>query len=261
MVPKEAAKSRSSHIEDECIAIEMSAKEMAAAARAKLRTYEIPLDKTEVAMVMQGWNKVLAFKETFSEAMMIRWRLEIAFAELEEEEETSDDKDGAKPADSNMAKQAMDQVENNTDPLAIAMSIRIHDLEDLIMRLLDAGVRSLCPHLQNVQREAYRPIEDHHKLEQARGEIGPLESIAIDDIFKLFARRGVHPIYWYHFVQAFIWCMKTHVPYAQDDDQEEFDKLDNAFVRAIAQTVALPAIDSFTKIIEFLRSLAHHIFD
>jgi hypothetical protein len=33
----------------------------------------------------------------------------------------------------------MDHVENNTDPLAIAMAIRIHDLEDLIMRIVDAG--------------------------------------------------------------------------------------------------------------------------
>jgi nitric oxide synthase oxygenase domain/subunit/hemoglobin-like flavoprotein len=248
-VPKEAViKSRSSHVEDE--SIEMSAKEMAAATRAKLRMYEIPLQNPDVAMVMQGWNKVLAFKESFSEAMMIRWRLEIALAEIEEE--ASEDRDGN--LDSRMAKQAMDQVENNTDPLAIAMAIRIYDLEDLIMRLLDAGVRSLCPHLQTVQREAYRPIEDNHVLEQARGEIGPLESIAIEDIFRLFARRGVNPNYWYHFVQAFTWCMKTHVPYAQDDDHEEFDKLDNAFLRAITQTVALPAIACFTKSMEFLRT-------
>jgi hypothetical protein len=42
---------------------------------------------------------------------------------------------------SHVAKQAMDQVENNTDPLAIAMAIRIHYLEDLIMRLVDAEVK------------------------------------------------------------------------------------------------------------------------
>jgi hypothetical protein len=49
---------------------------------------------------MQGWNKVLAFKESLSEAMMIRWRLEIAFAELEEE--ASGDKNG-RHADSHAA--------------------------------------------------------------------------------------------------------------------------------------------------------------
>jgi hypothetical protein len=136
------------------------------------------------------------------------------------------------------------------------MGVRIHDLEELIMRLLDAGVRSsLCPHSQTVQREAYRPIEDHHLVEQARGKIGPLESITIDDIFRLFARRGVHPNYWYYFVHAFIWCMKTHVPYAQDDDHEEFEKLDNnPFARAITQTVVLPAIECFTKLMGFLRT-------
>jgi hypothetical protein len=74
---------------------------------------------------------------------------------------------------SHVAKQAMDHVENNTDPLAIAMAIRIHYLEDLIMRLVDAEVKLLCPHLQIVQQAAYRPIEDHHLLKQARGEIGP----------------------------------------------------------------------------------------
>jgi hypothetical protein len=58
---------------------------MAAAARSKLGKYVIPLQNPDVAMAMQGWNKVLEFKESFSEAMMIRWRLEIAFAELEEE--------------------------------------------------------------------------------------------------------------------------------------------------------------------------------
>jgi nitric oxide synthase oxygenase domain/subunit/hemoglobin-like flavoprotein len=233
--------------------IELSAKEMAAASRAKLRTYETPLQKPDVAMVMQGWNKVLAFKESFSEAMMIRWRLEIAFFDLQDEDTRYGDED--LHADSHLAKQAMDQVENNTDPLATAMAVRIHDLEDLIMRLLDAGVRSLCPHSQTVQREAYRPIEDLHLVEQARGEIGPLESITIDDIFRLFARRGVYPNYWFHFVQAFIWCMKTHVPYAQDDDREEFDKFgDNPFARAITQTVALPAIECFTKLMAFLRT-------
>jgi hypothetical protein len=50
-----------------------------------------------------------------------------------EEKAISVDKEGH--ADSHLAKQAMDQVENNTDPLAIAMAVRIHDLEDLIMRL------------------------------------------------------------------------------------------------------------------------------
>jgi hypothetical protein len=58
---------------------------MAAAARSKLGKYVIPLQNPDVAMVMHGWNKVLAFKESFSEAMMIRRRLETAFAELEEE--------------------------------------------------------------------------------------------------------------------------------------------------------------------------------
>jgi hypothetical protein len=76
--------------------------------------------------------------------------------------------------------------------------------------------------------------------------------ITIYDIFRLFVRRGVYPNYWYHFVQAFLWCMKTHVHYAQDDDHEEFDRLDdNPFARAITQTVALPAIESFTKVMAF----------
>ena len=215
-------------------------KDLVSKARWRLRNNEMPLSQAGVVMAMQGWNKVLAFKTAFSEALLIRWRLLIAQSLAADERYAG--------------RHLMGILEAHEDPLASCLGVRIRDTEELLMRLLDSGFRSLCPGLQTVQREAYRPMEDDKVIEQVKGEIGSLECNTTRDVMKLFARRGVLPDYWVRFVDAFLWCMKTHVPYAREDDEEELEKADNSYAKAVTQTVAVPCIEAYAGLQDFLRT-------
>jgi nitric oxide synthase oxygenase domain/subunit/hemoglobin-like flavoprotein len=148
---------------------------------------------------------------------------------------------------------AMDLVESNQDPLAICITERVPETEELIIGLIDGAIRGLCPKDQIVQREAYRPVQDDGHIKKLRGEELTLECEKVEDYLKLFARLGVLPEYWIHFCESFIWALKTHTPYAQDDDQEDLERgEESAYARAIAQTVARPAIHAYSE----LKSLA-----
>jgi nitric oxide synthase oxygenase domain/subunit/hemoglobin-like flavoprotein len=194
----------------------------------ELRIYDAPLTDSDKVMVMQGWNKVLAFKTAFSEALWIHWRLLVA---------------------SDVSNTPMGMVERNEDPLAVCMMERIPETEELIMGLVDGALRSLCPKAQTVQREAYRPVQDDAHIQRLRGEELTLECECVQDYLKLFSRCGVLPGYWVHFCSAFTWALKTHTPYAKDDDHEEFDcGVDSAYARGIAQTVAKPAVMAYKEL-------------
>ena len=232
--------------------------------KSELRMYETPLSKPEIVMVMQGWNKVLAFTTAFTQALAIKWRLlctiyvhehSITEDDYSSEEEGGDDNHQQQHHHHKMTNhRAMDAIDKNMDPLAKCLGQRIEEFEELLLRLIDHGVRSTCPRHQTVQREAYRSLEDQHKLEKPSDLFGALEVDTPQDIYKLFTRRGVLPEYWKLFVDAFLWCMKTHVPYAKDDDYEELNKPYNAFGKVITQKVVLPAIQCYNETRKFLRS-------
>ena len=208
-----------------------SAMELCEEAVSALRVYQTPLTNADKALVMQGYNKCLAFRTAFSEALLIYWRLLCC----------------------NDHEHAMQKVEGNEDPIYLCLKDRMADAEELLMGLVDSAVRSLCPADQIVQREAYRAIEDEVTLQRARGEELKLECETIDDYLRLFARCGIQPHMWVKFVNAFIWTHRTHTPYAQDDDFDDLDRgTESAVARVVAQQVALPAVNEYRN----LKSLA-----
>ena len=166
-----------------------------------------PLSKADKVLVMQGWNKCLAFKTAFSEALIIYWRLLCCDAGGSEESSGNVGGDDT----TKQTASAMKLVENNKDPLANCLRDRLVDAEELLMGLLDGAIRSLCPATQIVQREAYRPMEDRVTLARAKNDF-TLECGCLKDYIELFTRLGVTPQYWIHFVHAVCWTMKTHAP-------------------------------------------------
>ena len=218
-------------------------------AKEALARYTLPLSKADKVVVMQGWNKVLAFRTAFSEALLNHWRLLVA--ERYAHHATDRDHRGK----STRIPSAIALIEANEDPIAVALGVRLPQAENLLVELLDGAVRSLCPHTQIVQREAYRPISDDIYLQIHKDGDLTTECETVDDYLHLLARCGVHPLYWVDFCESFAWALGTHTPYAQDDDHEDLDRgTDSAYRKAVAQLVALPGIAAYGN----LKSLAHN---
>ena len=212
-----------------------------------------PLSKSDKVMVMQGWNKVLAFQTAFAEALFIYWRILITQQELDQNEGTTSGRKASKSV--------MDIIERNEDSMCTALGDRVTEGPELLLGLCDAGIRALCPHTQVVQREAYRPIHDEVTLQRQKSEF-TLECHSIQDHLDLFARLGVSPTWWPLFIRAFLWSLKTHTPYAQEDDYDNFELgvYQSAFARAIALNVALPAVESYRALVTLHKSpLVHRI--
>ncbi|KAL7565512.1 hypothetical protein ACA910_012247 [Epithemia clementina (nom. ined.)] len=140
------------------------------------------------------------------------------------------------------AKIARKLVEENQDPIAHCFGTRLWDGQNMLLALFDEQVRSLCPHLQTVQREAYRNVTDDRGA--AFGLT--LEYTTAKEFFRLFAVMGLQPKHYVMLCEAFIWTMETHNPYAKEDDLEEFEKppKESVFGRFVAQHVAKPGIKS-----------------
>lgn len=213
------------------------------------------LTMSDKVLVMQGWNKALAFKSSFNEALLIYWRILCCQTEMDSSSQRglvlSPDGDGlAKPFHTKEAS-PIEIVEQGNDPLAMCFGDRIGEVEGLLMGLIDGAIRSYCPAHQVVQREAYRPLADDAVLERAKGSEFHLECESRQDHLDLFARMGVRPIFWFNFVNAVVWTMKTHAPYAQSDDLEDLDQAPHksAFGRAIAESVAVPAIQTYQELV------------
>mmetsp|Transcript_21397 Transcript_21397/g.62513 ORF Transcript_21397/g.62513 Transcript_21397/m.62513 type:complete len:1837 (-) Transcript_21397:3416-8926(-) len=134
-------------------------------------------------------------------------------------------------------------VESNEDPLAVALGPRTCDGKNLMLSLFDGQIRSLCPHTQNVQREAYRPVADEGGAE-AYG-FGDLECRSPRDVMRLLSRCGVRPAQALTLCESFLFSMKTHVPYALEDDAEDLSLPNDsgAFSRFVASQVARPLIE------------------
>jgi nitric oxide synthase oxygenase domain/subunit/hemoglobin-like flavoprotein len=221
---------------------EMAILQASSQAKEALERYSLPLSKSDKVLVMQGWNKVLAFRTAFSEALLCHWRLLVTLA--------ADDSGAVDTVAASIR-----LCERNQDPLATALGDRLWEAEDLIMGLLDGALRSLCPATQVVARESYRPIADDIALQKQRSAEGllTLECETVEDYLLLLAQCGVQPKHWVEFIDAVAWALKTHAPYAQAADEEDLDKgHESAYLKATVQLVCLPAIDAYVD----LRSLA-----
>jgi hemoglobin-like flavoprotein len=210
------------------------AEEAAAKILGQLRVFQAkPLSAADKVIVMQGWNKCLAFKTAFSESLLIYWRL-LCHGDQDENN-----------GQSQMDLDAMVAVEKNKDPLYKCFGTRLADAEELLMGVLDGAIRSLCPREQVVQREAYRAMMDDSILQRHNNDFS-LECETLQDHFDLFARLGIEPKFWSLFVEAVMWAMKTHAPYAQADDFDDLElaPAESAWGRVLALTVSIPAIET-----------------
>jgi len=209
----------------------------------------------DAVLLSQSWNKVLAFRSMFAEALVGRWRMLTAVEEIQKndtrkqshfaDENTDDTIPVTFP--SHIEVQALRMVENNLDPLAKSFGTRIVDLEILIVGVLDAAVRGLCPH-QVIQREAYRPQNGSADSDPriSRVFFHEDECVTFEDFCTLFARYGVQPQCWMLFCEAFLWNMKRHVPYSIDDEKDDLHEATSksAHGRFIAGMVVLPMIEA-----------------
>ena len=121
---------------------------------------------TDCILVMEGWNKILAFQTFFGEAFVMRCSVLAAWEELDLEVERRHFKDGTSsvgelsPDNESRNLIALDQLERGTDPLSKVLGARIMHLRLLLLGMIDCDVRSLCLHTQLVHREAYWSLND-----------------------------------------------------------------------------------------------------
>jgi hypothetical protein len=236
---------------ERAVAEKTEAEESVVKALEHLRAYRNkPLTNADIVLVMQGWNKALAFKTAFSEALLIYWRILCC------ETTREDSGDGQK------SESAMNLVEKNKDPIYKCLKERIADTEELLMGLLDGAIRSMCPAHQIVQREAYRPIIDNVIAQRAQRAHFSLECETVQDYLGLFARCGITPQHWLCFINAVIWTMKTHAPYAQENDIDDLEQgpVSCAFGRAIALKVAIPAVETYGELVSLYKApVVNHV--
>lgn len=194
------------------------------------------LERVDMVLLMDGWNKVLGWETMWKEACWFRWRILVAREELS----VSHDDDSPGPSNSEVASNARCLVEENKDPLAKVFGTRVHDGKNLIFALFDEQIRSLCPHKQTVQRESYRKVVD----ERGAAFGLTLECNNSEEIFRLFSTLGIHPSHYLTLCEAFLFTMESHSPYSKQDDEEDLEKPLNqsAYARFVAQYVAKPGI-------------------
>lgn len=208
----------------------------------------IPPKKGDAVLVMGGWNKCLAFKSSFSEALFNRWRLALKDARAKKPQGTKPHRFPWSKKD-RPTKKAVEALEYTEDPLAKILATRLSHARDLLMEVLDGMVRSLCPHAQGVMREAYRPrVEDLMQGDESSPfslhKLGLIHGTKWE-YTRIFARCGVKPQHWVLFCEAFLWAMKTHSPYANEDDAEDLtekSKTESAYANFVATHFAKRAI-------------------
>ena len=169
-----------------------------------------------------------------------------------------------------LVKAAEKMVEDNLDPLAVCLGSRLSTGKDCLLALFDQSIRDLCPHAQTVQREAYRP-----PMEDAGAGLGfNLECKSVAEVLRMFSRCGMRPKdVGVSLCEAFLFSMKSHTPYALDDEKEDLDQRPDAgaFSRFVADKVSRAcikdmrlmreefAIDLYTKSLpDFWRLVKEH---
>lgn len=225
--------------------------------------------KTDGVIVMEGWNKALAFRSMFSEAIIGRWRMLAAMSELQVDELSDKPPKNMifssihsfyhdSSESSATSRQALYSVEKNTDPLARCLGLRIRNLESLVVGMIDMSVRELCPHTQVVLREAYTAAKGSadEDVEISEPFIHEDECKSLDEYCLMFARYGMKPQYWVDFCEAFVWTMKSHNPYAnQEQDIDDFEKPNNksVFGTFVSGMIAVPVIEASLHYDNYLR--------
>lgn len=217
-------------------------------------TYGVaPLAKPDVVVLMDGWNKILAFQTSWREACFMRWRI---LAARDEAREVLTRKYSKKNLRSSLAKGALipgpaaqaaevalvarRSVESNDDPIAACLGSRLSDGREILLGLFDDAVRSMCPHSQTVARESYRPASDG----RGRSFGMVLECRTKAELIRLLSACGVRPRHVVRLCEAFVWSMRTHNPYAGQDDLEDAEKKpsESVYGRFVADHVGRPAI-------------------
>lgn len=219
------------------------------------------LNMADTVLISQSWNKVLAFRSKFSEALVGRWRIIIAANELNKAdvEGTHWQQQVSSPpfAGPSIKALALHMVEKNLDPLAKLFGTRILDLDIIVVNFLDAAVRALCPRQQQINREAYRPLEGSADPDPtvSRSFFHDDQCRTFDDFCTIFARYGVPPQFWLSFCEVFLWGMKGHNPYSIDDEKDDLQKATNnsAHGRFVASMVALPMIEARIRRVSYVR--------
>jgi len=225
----------------------------------------------DAIVVTEGWNKALAFRSMFSEALIVRWRLLVAMSDDNDlNNSTAEPSDivhdlmgslkgllavssrtSSSPSSTSEAVllAAMSLVERNNDPLALYLGSRIQTLEILVVGMLDMAVRELCPHNQIIQREAYRSLQGSRDPDPSISNSFSHkdECKSLDGYCLLFARFGMKMKHWISFCEAFIWAIETHNPYAhQEQDIDEFAKPlgKSSYAMFVAGRVAFPMLQA-----------------
>lgn len=217
-------------------------------------------DKEDAVLLMESWNKVLAFRSKFAEALLGRWRILVAAADISdryEERQTDfeqqfwvhniyETENNDLSSTRKLENEALRLVENNLDSLALHFGQRVADIGLILVSMLDMAVRSLCPHSQYVQREAYREMKGSKDEDN---EVSDLffhenECSTIQGFCEMLSSYGVKPEHWLLLCDAFLWAMKNQNPYSLDHEREDMNKM-GAHANFISGMVALPLIESF----------------
>ena len=234
-------------------------------------TQHEPSSKPELVLVSQVWNKILAFRSMFAEALVGRWRILVAAdvvlqrqhdhqldsplqqlqGFLEKKSKTKNNNhcplSNFEFTQQSVELEALHLVERNLDPIAKYFGTRVIDLGTLLVAALDLVVNSLCPH-QVLQREAYTPLAGSADPDPciSRKFFHEHECKTLGDFFNLFGRYSLPSRYWLIFCDAFLWTMKHQNPYKLEDESEDLDKPkdESAVAQFIAGMFALPILES-----------------
>ena len=93
--------------------------------------------------------------------------------------------------------------------------------------MLNLAVRSLYPHAQYVQREAYREMkcskdEDNEVLDLFFHEN---ECTTMKEICETLSSYAVKPEHWLLLCDAFLWAMKNQNPYSINNEKEDMNEI------------------------------------
>lgn len=228
--------------------------------------------KSDAILMMESWNKVLAFKYKFAEALVNRWRLLLAADEIEEKFEdektnfeqhfwvknimssssSSSSTSHEYTTDRYIEMEALRMIESNTDPVYSYFGKRTPDLGMILISMLDTAVRDLCPHTQTVLREAYRKIEGSKDLNTEISDLFFAEGncVYFSDYCNLFCSYGVKPKHWFLFVDAFKWAMENQNPYSLEDEKDDITKDDETqsiHAKFVSGLIVLPMIEAYAR--------------
>lgn len=234
----------------------------------------------DAILLSESWNKILAFRSMFSEALIGRWRVLVAADEIQREEERKFrsrfwvknvlSSTSLKPAVDDVENKILRMLESNSDPIAKQFGMRTSDLEIITISALDAAFRELCPHTQVVQRESYRPLMGSADPDHSISRIfyHENECTTFKDYCDQLGRYGVLPRHFLAFGRAFLWAMKEHNPYSLEDEVDDLDlpTTEGVHARFIAGMFVLPIIEVSLRNESHVRKkvfqdLRHHVIN